>query len=314
MDPSSSPLYCDRQASGITRVVLIDNRTTDPNASARDAVRDVLQELGVSVTMVDVEGQRTPDIPPVGLEAHLAVVIGGDGTVLRAARVLAHRQIPIVGVNQGKLGFLTRIEGDRLKSKLSQLIAGQFRLESRLMLQVQFPAAQQQSSLPQTTTPVLALNDVVVKNTNPCQMGSIEVRINDTPIAVYDADGVIVATPTGSTAYTLSAGGPVISPEVSAIVITPICPHSLSAKPVVVPADKHITLRATNINSRPLVVAMDGQEYGFLSPNDELCIVQAPIPIQFVALEPDEENFYLLLQRKLHWGMNPRWKSADQKS
>jgi NAD+ kinase len=139
-------------------------------------------------------------------------------------------------------------------------------------------------------------------------MCSLRFYINETLVAVYDADGIIISTPTGTTAYTISAGGPVISPEVEALSITAICPHSLSAKPVVIPADKMLRVESVAKN-HDVVVAIDGQESHILFPGQSIRVFRAPIAVKIVNFRMEEDNFYLLLKKKLHWGMNPRWKT-----
>ncbi len=283
-------------------VTLVHNISTDPSHAFSRRVIDFFEENGIRVYLSTVKNRECPEFTEEAAGSDLVIVIGGDGTVLRTARVFSEKQVPLVGVNAGTLGFLTRIDADQLISYLELLKGGKYELEPRTMLRVRTPLHQN------SHTGELALNDVLVKNANPSQMGSFRLFINDTLIADYDADGVIIATPTGSTAYTLSAGGPVISPEVEAIAITPICPHSLSAKPVVVPADKCIRVESLSLNSH-LVIAVDGQDTGILNLGDSILVERAPFPMQFVTFRPEEEDFYLLLKNKLHWAMNPRWKS-----
>ncbi len=288
-------------SSPLKTITVIHNITTDPADDLRNHIKTFLEQAGVQVYVCTVEKREMPVISQEAMASDMAIVVGGDGTVLRTARVFSEKQVPIVGVNRGSLGFLTRIDPDSLEQALTGLIAGKYRLETRTMLKVKTPAHAIGEG-------ELALNDVLIKNLNPNQMGSVEVFINETSIATYDADGVIVATPTGSTAYTLSAGGPVISPKVDAFSITPICPHSLSAKPVVVPAVEKITVKSKSTRTE-LMIAVDGQESGVLKYNECIEIVKAPFPMLFVTFLPEEEDFYLLLKKKLHWGMNPRWKS-----
>jgi len=281
-------------------VALVHNRTTDPDNVYREKVTSFLEQHGLSVHVIAVENRNMPVLPPITQNVDLLLVLGGDGTVLRTAQAFAQRQVPLVGINTGKLGFLTRIDPDTLDEALERLVSGRFQLEPRTMLAVQ---------LPNTPPELMALNDVLVKSSNASQMGSFKVFINNQEIATYDADGVIIATPTGSTAYTMSAGGPVISPEVQAVAITPICPHSLSAKPVVVPLSKTIRVQSVS-NKDALIVAVDGQECGTLESGETVTIHQSPRPMQFVTFQPEEEDFYPLLRRKLHWAMNPRWKTS----
>ncbi len=289
------------QVSSPQSVLVVHNITTDAESLLKNKVVSILEANQIKISLTTVENRNLPLIDASVKDIDLIIVLGGDGTVLRTAQAFAHNQVPIIGINTGKLGFLTRIDPDTLDEALGQLVSGDFKLEPRTMLQ---------ALLPNDETSYTALNDVLVKSSNPSQMGSFKVFINHQEIATYDADGVIIATPTGSTAYTMSAGGPVISPEVQAFSITPICPHSLSAKPVVVPSSKTIKVQSFALND-DLVVAIDGQEYGVLKHQQTLIIKQAAQPLQFVTFKPEEEEFYPLLRRKLHWSMNPRWKTAQ---
>lgn len=158
----------------------------------------------------------------------------------------------------------------------------------------------------------VALNDVVVKNANPSQLCRLRLFVNSTLVAVYDSDGLILSTPSGTTAYTMAAGGPVVSPEVDAISITPICPHSFSAKAVVVPFNKEFRVQSDERN-QDVVFALDGTESGVLAPGESLLVMRAPIAFQMVRFERADDDFYSLLKRKLQWSMNPRWQSQESK-
>lgn len=285
-------------------VLLVHNVTTDPQSDLKDKVLSILKQSQIDTQLVTVKNRDMPDITDDEATVDLIIVLGGDGTVLRTAQACAYRQVPIVGINTGKLGFLTRIDADTLDEALKLLVAGQFKLEPRMMLQT----ALEKNESSGCQQPLMALNDVLIKGANASQMASFKVFINNQEIATYDADGVIIATPTGSTAYTLSAGGPVISPEVQAFSITPICPHSLTAKPVVVPSSKKIKIQSVTPNN-DLVVAIDGQECCQLKNGESVTIQKAETLLPFVTFYPEEEDFYPLLRRKLHWSMNPRWKT-----
>jgi NAD+ kinase len=279
----------------ISKITLVHNVSTDPNCIYREKVRAFLESKQVQVQVITVETKDCPVITEEAQNPDVVVVLGGDGTFLRASLGFAQFGVPLVGINTGTLGFLTRIEADRFPIYLERLLKGDYEIEERMTLAI-------------NDLEHLALNDVVVKNSNPSQMASLRFYINETLVAVYDADGIIISTPTGSTAYTLSAGGPVISPEVEAISITPICPHSLSAKPIVIPANKRLRVESAPKN-KGVVCAIDGQESSTLKPGESIHIFRAPMSVKMVNFKLDEDNFYLLLKKKLHWGMNPRWKT-----
>jgi NAD+ kinase len=285
-------------------VTLVQNKATDPDGVHCQQIQTHLEAHQIAVTVLPVTGKHSAI--QGGQSPDLVIVLGGDGTFLQAARTFARHQVPLVGVNTGTLGFLTRIELDRVDWYLERLIYGEFGIEHRLMLGLTLQ--------PGNHLQELALNDVVIKNANPSQMASLRFYINNTLVAVYDADGMIVSTPTGSTAYSLSAGGPVISPEVEALCITPICPHSLSAKPIVLPADKTLTIEAAPKNFERdcrVIFSVDGQEAGVLGEGDRLTINRSPVALKLVTFQVEEDNFYLLLKKKLHWAMNPRWKTGS---
>lgn len=280
-------------------ITLIHNLTTDPKKIYCNKVVEFFETQHVKVSQVAVATKDTPVIAAEAMKPDLVIVLGGDGTFLRAASQFVDNHVPIVGVNTGTLGFLTRIEADRMRPYLELLMAGQYSLEERLMLHVNQSASASNQ---------VALNDVVIKNQNPSQLCTLRLYINDTLVAVYDADGMIISTPTGTTAYTLAAGGPVLSPEVEAVTITPICPHSFSAKAVVVPADKTIRVESHPKN-HDVVYALDGQEAGVLKPEEAIDIVRSNTRLQMINFDKEEDNFYMLLHRKLDWSMNPRWKA-----
>lgn len=282
-------------------VTLIHNLTTDPNNQYRDRVQAFFKAKEITVHYVPVEGKNSPAVPQEAKKPDLVLVLGGDGTFLRASEQFVEAASPIVGINTGTLGFLTTIEASEMDHYLEKLAVGDFKLENRLMLAIKTVGKSTRQK-----NPYHALNDVVIKNQNPSQLCTLRLYIQNTLVAVYDADGIIISTPTGTTAYTMAAGGPVMSPDVEAISITPICPHSFSAKAVVVPADKTIRVESHPKNL-PVVYAYDGHECGTLAPEEAIEIYRAPKPLQMVHF--NEDNFYVLLHRKLDWSMNPRWKA-----
>jgi NAD+ kinase len=223
--------------------------------------------------------------------ADVIVVLGGDGTFLRTAQCLAALQKPMVGINVGHLGFLTRIEKNRIPEAVNRLCRGDFEIEERMMLSARGR---------------LAVNDVVLKNANPSQMARMSVFLDNRPLATYDADGLIIATPSGSTAYSLAAGGPVLSPDLSAIVLTPICPHSLSAKPIVVPSGVSLRVVCEPRHQAVLVCSVDGVDIDHLNPHEDIAIEQANLSLKLVRFMGQTTEFYELLRRKLGWAMNPR--------
>lgn len=277
----------------LQNVIIVQNEVTDPDSRCYNRASSFLSDNGVNVFRLGVDRRDRPVILDTKLNPDMVIVLGGDGTFLRTAQCFAKSQVPMVGINTGNLGFLTRIEADRMEAYLSRLIEGAYMIEHRMMLAV---GAQEE----------LALNDVVFKNANPSQMATLTFYVNDDLVAVYDADGIIISTPTGSTAYSMAAGGPIMSPEIEAVSITPICPHSMSAKPIVIPADKTMRIESARGNHSDVVVAVDGLESLQLPPGESMCVYKASLALPIVNFGQDVDDFYLLLKKKLQWASNPR--------
>ncbi|MEG6510906.1 NAD(+)/NADH kinase [Desulforamulus ruminis] len=218
------------------------------------------------------------------------MVWGGDGTLLNCARQTASSGTPIFGVNLGRLGFLTEIDMPDLTEKMQALIAGQYTVEERMMLEAVVMREGQRVDCS------VGLNDAVVAKGSFSRMVRLNIRVNEELVGGFAADGVIVASPTGSTAYSLSAGGPIISPDVHVLLITPICPHSLSNRPIVISPDSEVEIEVL-----PCVgdvrLTMDGQ-YGFsLQNHDRVLIKKAPVKARFVKIK--KTSFYSVLREKL---------------
>lgn len=288
----------------LKHVTLVQNLSTDPDGARTDQVLAFFRQRDIRVSHVQVVGKDCPDVPAEAENPDLVVVLGGDGTFLRAARRFVHNGVPLVGVNTGTLGFLTHIDVARLDDYLQWLVEGRFSLENRMMLSIK------SSTGAGSGLDGVALNDVVVKNANPSQLCTLRLYVNDTLVAVYDADGLILSTPSGTTAYTMAAGGPVVSPEVDAVSLTPICPHSFSAKAVVVPINKEFRIESDTKNY-DVVYALDGLECGTLKPGESITVVRSALSCKMVNFEREDDDFYVLLKRKLHWAMNPRWQAID---
>ncbi|HBA96740.1 MAG TPA: NAD(+) kinase, partial [Lachnospiraceae bacterium] len=213
------------------------------------------------------------DVSKIPANTECAIVLGGDGTMIQAAIDLVHKEIPIIGVNTGSLGFLTEVEQQNVDGALDRLISGDFTVENRIMLKevscFQHPG--QDGSSPDC----YALNDIVVSKRGSIRLITVKVYLNNELADIYRADGVIISTPTGSTGYNLSAGGPVLVPHVKAIIVTPICPHSLNKRSLIVDASDSITLEIgqTKDTGKDLAtVAADGRDVGQLSTGSRIVI------------------------------------------
>ena len=223
----------------------------------------------------------------------LAIVAGGDGTLLSVARAAAPLGIPILGVNLGSLGFLTQLQPEEVFEGLGAVLDGRYVVEQRQMLRVRPARA---GHPPQEYA---LLNDAVVAKSALARMITIDVRVDGAPVARYTSDGLIVATPTGSTAYNLSAGGPILDPRMSAFVISPICPHSMTYRPLVVPGS--VTLEVIlQSDGEAVYLTLDGQ-IGFpLEAGDSMTIDSHPCPARLVRIA--DRSFFEVLRRKLRWG------------
>jgi len=256
-----------------------------------------------------LEGKPLPD-DLAGLDVLLT--LGGDGTLLRGARLAGPRNVPVLGCNLGHLGFLTAAPAERLGEVLQRLEAGDVVEERRLALDVQVTRAS--ASLPRQGEKEdisgvasdrhrmwsgYSLNDAVIHKGGFARLIRMRVWVDDEEIGQYSADGIVIATATGSTAYSLSAGGPILVPQMDAIVATPICPHTLAVRPVVVPADSVITIELTS-DVGGILVTVDGQPGGSVEPGDRVRVARSPHPVRLIRLP--EHNFFQVLRQKLRWG------------
>ncbi|HWG59038.1 MAG TPA: NAD(+)/NADH kinase [Candidatus Acidoferrales bacterium] len=226
-------------------------------------------------------------------QSDLLIVLGGDGTLLAAARALRGRPVPILAVNLGGLGFLTSVTLDELYPMLEQVLAGQHRTIERMMLEAQIlrdgKTAERQS----------ALNDAVMNKAALARMLDFDVYVDKDHVGRYRADGLIVATPTGSTAYSLAAGGPVVHPDLDALVITPICPHMLTNRPLVVPDTACVEIDFSEAEE-PVYLTLDGQVGLQLRLNDRVAITKSASRVRFV--RPAQKTYFEVLRSKLRWG------------
>ncbi len=231
------------------------------------------------------------DTIPAGTD--LVIVAGGDGTLLSAARLAGPLGIPILGVNFGGLGFMTELQPEELYPALERLLRGDYEIEEREALRVRFRRGRK------LLGEFALLNDAVVTKTALARMLVIELRIDGELVATYTSDGLIVATPTGSTAYNLSAGGPILDPRMSAFVIAPICPHAMSYRPLVVPGGVRIEVTLRSLTEEAYLT-LDGQVGFPMKQLDTIVIDRHPRSVRLVRVA--RRGFFEVLQRKLHWG------------
>ena len=231
--------------------------------------------------------------------ADIALVFGGDGAILRAARQMAYRQTPVLGINLGRLGFLADIHHQQFQEAFLQVLNGDYRVTRHLMFQcvVRQPDGGERS--------ILGLNEVVVHALPPQRMLDLELEIDGEPVSQFGGDGLIVSSPIGSTAHNLSAGGPILGQELDAFAITPICPHTLTYRPLVESADKQFSIRLGSRAERAIVI-VDGQQVAEVGRAHRIVIRRAPVTFQLVKVPG--KSYYQTLRDKLRWGTPPGYR------
>lgn len=257
------------------------------------AARERIQLFAEDELLPQIAGAE-PLTAAVCPELDLLVTLGGDGTLLRGARMVALDSVPVLGINLGHLGFLTAAMPEELVTALRAWLHGDFLLDTRMALAIE---AVRDGGAPSGS--YVALNDAVLHKGGAARVIRLKVTAWEEEVGNYSADGIILATPTGSTAYSLSAGGPIVHPSVDCIIATPISPHTLSFRPLVLPADETITVEVLG-PTEELVLTIDGQESERLSPGARVVVRRAPDPVRLVRLTG--QSFFSTLRRKLRWG------------
>jgi len=276
----------------------------------KPAVKGVLEDLfawlgkqGISaIAWDDLEGVvpecRTCAIEDIGEGADLVIALGGDGTLLTAARGVGERLTPILGVNVGSLGFLTEISVNELEEALGEVVKGKYRSEDRMNIQAEVI----RDGRPVGT--FTALNDVVINKGALSRVVELTMWADDHDLAVFIADGLIVSTPTGSTAYSLSAGGPIVNPMMEAIISTPICPHTLAVRPMILDGDQTLTVElwsGDSVHGKPEIkLTVDGQIGFELMSQDKIVFTRSARKTRLVL--SGYRSFYEVLRQKLKWG------------
>jgi NAD+ kinase len=229
----------------------------------------------------------------IGKQCDLVIVIGGDGTILNAVRSLAHARVPLLGINVGRLGFLADISPEELEVSLDDILNGSYREEQRLLLEMQVLRANK------VIFEGDAFNDVVVHIRDVARMIEFETRINDEFVNHQRADGIVISTPTGSTAYALSSGGPILHATLDAITLVPISPHTLSSRPIVVNSDSQINILICNTKEGIAQATCDGQLSTDVHVGDHIKVKRKQEKITL--LHPRQHNYFEILRAKLHW-------------
>jgi NAD+ kinase len=237
--------------------------------------------------------------------ADLALVLGGDGAILRAVRQMAYRQVPVLGVNLGRLGFLADLQPDELRACLPRVVRGEYRVTRHLMFECRIDTQQPGQADPVVSRTILGLNEVVFHTVPPFHMLDLNLEVNGDSATRFSGDGLIISTPVGSTGHSLSAGGPLLDQELQAFVITPICPHTLTSRPVVDAADKAYTI-AMGANASEAALIVDGQDMIPLTPRQRVTIRRAPVAFQLAKVRG--QSYYQTLRDKLRWGAQPNYR------
>ena len=228
----------------------------------------------------------------------LAIVVGGDGTLLQAGRNLSEHNIPILGINLGRLGFLVDISPNEMTSILDQVLENEYHREKRILLEAYIYHGET------LLASHIALNDVVIHVRNEVRMIEFTTHINKAFVNTQRADGIVIATPTGSTAYSLSSGGPILHPGLNAMILVPICPHTLSHRPIVVPSADNIEVNLCNDpRNSDARVSFDGQSHVDISPGEHVMIKQKEQKLCLI--HPKNYDYYHILREKLHWSVQP---------
>ena len=263
-----------------------------------------LRQIGITVLVAtsadskrELDGATRVDEREIANRADLVIAIGGDGTLLHAARNVAAREVPLVGINRGRLGFLTDVSPEHMLEALDAILAGNFLSERRLMLAGALDDRTATGSL-------FGLNDIVLQKGDTGRLLDFTTEVDGAYVNTHRGDGLIVATPTGSTAYALSCSGPIIQPNVDALVMVPICPHTLSDRPLVLPSASRIRVTLDHAGGSDAHVVCDGEALARMAAGDALTISLAKQAVTL--LHPRDYNYYELLRSKLNWGRASR--------
>jgi NAD+ kinase len=283
--------------------VAIMGRHEDPRVSEPMTVlAEYLSQSGVEVLAAEdmslaIAATRIPE-SDLAERADLIIAIGGDGAMLYAGQLARRGDVPLLGINLGRLGFLADVTPEEMLDSVGHVLAGEFTTDKRLVLEARL----ERPGEPDTTA--LALNDVVLQRRETGRMLDFVTRVSGRFVNTHAGDGLVIATPTGSTAYSLSCGGPIIEPRLDAVVVVPVAPHTLSDRPIVIPADLGIELRLLERENTRAEIMADGHSMGEIRPQDRLLV--AASETRLTLLHPPGYDFFGILRSKLHWGHDSR--------
>ena len=280
------------------RFFIMTNRSKDPDLVETTKIKDYLTSKGAHcgvaefVKVLSAGSGKCRYSCEVPDDTDICIVLGGDGTMLEAAANVLDKDIPIIGVNLGKLGYLAEVEMSTYETAMDKLIAGEYEIEERMMLKAVFRQGEDEDKV------FYALNDIVVRS-SLLQVSSFNIYVNDMPLTKYTADGIILSTPTGSTGYNMSAGGPIVDPQAQLLLLTPICPHTINSRSIVLPQKDIVTVEIDKEreNMKGLEAAMDGGAPRAMRSGDKIDMSVADKVTRIVKLS--SESFLNTLREKL---------------
>lgn len=284
---STIGIFAKRNDAGVTRT--LHALTTDLLGRGKQVLIDDSHDA-------DAYGVVSCPRAELGAASDLVVVVGGDGTLLDAGRAVAAHGVPLLGINLGRLGFMVDVLPDEMKSTFDDVFAGNYIAEARLMINARLKPAAGDIEPPG----MLAINECVVRNQAFARVLDFDTYMNGDFISHHRADGMVIATPTGSTAYALSGGGPVLHPGLNALALVPICPHTLSDRPLIVDADHEIEIHIAQTVEGGALYTCDGQVSQDLAAGDSVLVARAPYDLHLI--HPPGYDYFNILRNKLHWG------------
>lgn len=286
------------------RIGIVSNHTRDGAEQTLKKTLDFLVSKNVDLAIaktavggIDLRPEQIVTEEDVSKDRDLVIAIGGDGTMLRSGKTAFLNDVPLLGINLGRLGFLTDISPRQLEGALDAILAGKFEDDERTVLSCEIIRdGKVIASAP-------GLNDIVIQKWNTARLITLDTSVNGQFVHSQRSDGMIVSTPTGSTAYALSGGGPIVHPELSVVVLVPICPHSLTNRPIIITDDAEIEVTVSTENPHQAQVTCDGETLGELNPGDIVKINKHPKRLRLI--HPAGHDHFATLRAKLHWGRAP---------
>ncbi len=293
------------------KTIALTGKTSDPRIAG--SIRTLVEHLRANERRVIAgsgvaKGLENVDIEAMSLDemtglADLMVAVGGDGTMLFATHLVARHSIPLLGINRGRLGFLADVGSDEMLRRVDEVLEGQYVEEERLMLAAEVDSEHDEDD-------AIALNDIVVQKQETGRLLDFETWIDGVYVNTHGGDGLVVATPTGSTAYALSGGGPILHPDMDAFVLVPICPHTLSDRPLVVRGNRTIEIKVREREAARSSISCDGRHLCDLLPEQTLRIRRSEH--KAILVHPTGYDYFRILRSKLHWGRGNRNPGTDE--